>query len=73
MSKQEEIIDQKATNVTALGHFEPYRTHYLKATDAEVAVERRTTEEKGQSVLRASAGWDQDKPGGSIEFPCSPS
>lgn len=58
----EEIIDQKQANITAVGHFDPYKTHDLRATQAEA--QRSDVEVFAQ----ISGGWDQDAPGSEIPF-----
>ncbi|GAB4265821.1 MAG: hypothetical protein Kow0092_18400 [Deferrisomatales bacterium] len=62
-----ERINQKAANVTAVGHFEPYRTHYLRAA-GEAAVEAAPAASAVELFLRASDSWENDAPGSEIPF-----
>lgn len=65
-----EIIDQGSSNVTALGHFDPYLTHYLRANDALEDREQASfnTSEAVQTFVEASRGWETDKSGSRIPF-----
>lgn len=72
VTKQKEVIDERDTNVVAIGHYKPYRTHYLSATsEATEAVQATSRKEAAQSVLHASQRWEDDAPGSQIYFPGS--
>lgn len=58
----EEMVDQRKANVTAVGHFEPYKTHVLRP--AEVSAKKA-----GLELFRVvSQNWENDVPGSVIEF-----
>lgn len=57
----EEIIDQHEANITAVGHFDPYQTHELYATE-------RAGRSDAQVFARASLDWEHDEPGSEIVF-----
>ncbi len=65
-----ETVDQSDANLSALGHFEPYRTHKLVATDnaGETRPETLGTKSELSEYLLFSQQWDNDKPGSVIEF-----
>jgi hypothetical protein len=71
--KQDEVFSQHDANLQAIGHFEPYRTHTLRATDATAPVTTGAQNQEAvvDSVLAASGSWDQDKPGNVMSFPGS--
>jgi len=73
ISQQIERIRERDTNITAVGHFAPYRTHMLQATTASdpEAVRARPAGERAQSVLRVAENWESDEPGSQISFPGS--
>ena len=73
ISQQTERISQRDTNVAAVGHFVPYRTHVLRAaTNSDpAAVRARPAGERAQSVLHAAGNWENDQPGSQIDFPGS--
>ena len=65
-----EVIDQGKSNIIAVGHFDPYRTHVLRAT-GEPGAEVREQPVVADSVDRffeLSNRWDNDAPGSVIEF-----
>lgn len=67
---EDEVIDQDQANVTAVGHFDPYMTHYLRAT-GEPGAESRGQPSIQASVERffqVSSRWEEDAPGSVIEF-----
>ncbi len=69
-SKQEETVDEGNANRTAVGHFEPYRTHRLYPSDEktrEQVAEMRGSE-RVQMFSQSSAAWVNDKPGSKIRF-----
>jgi hypothetical protein len=71
VTKRDETIDGKDANVTAIGHFEPYRTHTLSATtqapqpQADAAAE---AEQTAETALSVSEQWANDRPGSVIGF-----
>jgi hypothetical protein len=67
---EEEMIDQRRANITAVGHFAPYRTHDLRATDEEAAVttEPPSAEASVERFFSVSNSWERDAPGSEIEF-----
>ena len=66
----EEQIDEGAANITAVGHFDPYKTHYLRATESGQAEPQ--TAPPAESAVRTffdvSRSWEQDKQGSKITF-----
>jgi hypothetical protein len=67
---QTETISERDANISAIGHFEPYRTHNLYP-----ATERTREELKAASVadsiqtfMRSSDDWAHDRPGSKITF-----
>ena len=67
---EEEVIDQKNANITAVGHFEPYRTHYLRAAGEPGAAvpDPPTVEASVERFFDVSRRWEKDEPGSVIEF-----
>ncbi len=71
VTKRDETIDGKDANVTAVGHFAPYRTHTLTATtqapqpQANAAAEAKQT---ADTALSVSERWANDRPGSVISF-----
>ncbi len=74
VTQKEESIDQSDANITAVGHFVPYRTHRLYPLDerGEVAMERSKLKldvrDSVKLFKRTSTEWTDDKPGSTIEF-----
>jgi pimeloyl-ACP methyl ester carboxylesterase len=67
-----DVIDQRRANVASVGHFEPYRTHYLRATaDNPARIAAAPTQERVRSYLGAAQNWEDDAPGSRIGFPGS--
>jgi len=71
-----EHIDERRADVDAVGHFEPYRTHTLTAVPrtSTVAASANTPQAASQKVRTAAAAagsWEDDRGGGSIDFPGS--
>jgi hypothetical protein len=65
-----ESVDGDDANRTAVGHFEPYRTHTLAPTDArkrEEVPEVKPSQVAATSA-RASTRWADDQPGSVIPF-----
>lgn len=73
ISHQSKRIRECDTNIIAVGHFEPYRTHMLQAAAASdpAAVRARPAGERAQSVMRVAENWENDQPGSQIAFPGS--
>ena len=63
-------IDQNASNVTALGHFAPYRTHYLRALEKRRGdyQEEFDLSSEVQTYFAVGDSWKNDKPGSQINF-----
>jgi pimeloyl-ACP methyl ester carboxylesterase len=68
ISHSTETIDEAGVNITAVGHFEPFRTHYLRAEGKAASGVAITASESAQSQLRASQSWEDDHPGSTIDF-----
>ena len=70
VTKKQETIDQGKANIYAIGHFEPYRTHYLRANKVvnNDALVTPTVEEDIRSLFAISDRWENDTPGSSIAF-----
>jgi pimeloyl-ACP methyl ester carboxylesterase len=67
---EDEVIDQQKANITAVGHFEPYRTHYLGAageTGAET-LDQPSVDASLKRFFDVSSRWENDAPGSMIEF-----
>ena len=71
-TQQTETIEERSANITAVGHFEPYRTHYLRATKAKaVKPAPLSIQDSMRLFLQASQSWETDKPGSKIPFESS--
>ncbi len=74
VTRESETIDQKTANITAVGFFDPYKTHYLKATSVTAGCDEKgdyRPESLDASKLRfarAGESWENDHPGSEIEF-----
>lgn len=68
VTKTEEKIDEEDANVTAVGHFEPYRTHFLRAAEPSRPLTTAGGSGSAQALYRAFTSWAQDRPGGEINF-----
>lgn len=68
-----ETIKQHDANITAVGHFDPYITHSLRAKGADRpnAVGQLSVERSADLFYRTSQSWEDDVPGSRIEFPHS--
>lgn len=66
----EESIDQGKSNVSAVGHFEPYRTHRLYPVDSSnrSSAPVLSSKESLRSALLAANAWENDRPGSKIPF-----
>lgn len=69
-SQQDEIISESEANVTAIGHFEPFRTHKLYPPQAASrgGVAELSSSERISSALTAASKWMDDSPGSTIPF-----
>jgi hypothetical protein len=65
-----ETIDEEEANVTAVGHFAPYRTHWLYPSDdrPRKMVVEMSSGEMVRAFLRSSDAWVDDVPGSRIQF-----
>lgn len=68
---KDEEFSQKQANRAALGHYEPYRTHFLAASGPEASQAAADYSREAESVLTVSQDWENDAPGSRIEFPGS--
>ncbi len=67
---QIERMAESEANVQAVGHFEPYRTHWLRprsGVERSVVAEQRADKEMG-AALAAARDWHDDAPGSRITF-----
>jgi hypothetical protein len=69
-TRNEELIDTGVSNRSAIGHFEPYRTHTLYPVErkARDKITTLSTENSVEIFKQASAQWRDDKPGSKINF-----
>jgi pimeloyl-ACP methyl ester carboxylesterase len=67
---EDEVIDQRSANITAAGHFEPYKTHYLRATGERTAgsPDDESVAESVRMFFELSQRWEDDEPGSIIDF-----
>jgi hypothetical protein len=63
-----ETIDESAANITAVGHFTPFRTHCLRALAKRDSLAPITPDGSTRANYLASEGWAQDHTGGTIPF-----
>jgi hypothetical protein len=65
-----ETVDGDSANRTAVGHFEPYRTHTLAPTEQRKREEVLAADPSQVAATseRASIGWADDQPGSAIPF-----
>lgn len=68
VTEETETINQRKANVSAVGHFEAYRTHYLDASPESTGDKMLTLEADIQQYYRTSESWENDRPGSRIEF-----
>ncbi len=69
---KDEEFSQKQANRAALGHYAPYRTHYLEASGSAAPADAPADySREAESVLTVSQKWENDAPGSSIAFPGS--
>ncbi len=67
---QFEMIDEYDANITAIGHFKPYRTHklYLKNDISVSEPQTMSIEEAVNIFLKSSDQWQHDHSGSRIEM-----
>jgi len=65
-----ESVDESDLNVTAVGHFEPYRTHrlYPVSNRKRSQLKALSAAESMRMLSQSSTDWGQDKPGSKIPF-----
>ncbi|MCL6416851.1 hypothetical protein MIB92_14415 [Aestuariirhabdus sp. Z084] len=71
VTQQEQSIDQGKANITTVGHFDDYKTHYLSATPAIGANDGSnysSLQEELALFVQASDSWENDHPGSKIPF-----
>jgi hypothetical protein len=70
ITKKDQVVSQGKSNVTALGHFDAYKTHYLKADEVISGDETQDFNLKQEidTFRSVSHAWEQDKPGSEIQF-----
>ena len=70
VTRQQETISESDANITAVGHFKPYRTHRLYPTaDRERAqVKGLSSADSVRLFIQSSADWAHDQPGSKIPF-----
>lgn len=70
VTKDVEVIDQGDANITAVGHFKPYQTHFLSAkSDVERdTIAAPSMEEDLKNLLDVAASWKDDAPSSKIDF-----
>lgn len=70
VSREQETIDEADANVTAVGHFKPYRTHrlYPLKDQDRAQLKELSAAESARLFIQASADWAHDKPGSKIPF-----
>lgn len=68
-TQQIETIEERSANITAVGHFEPYRTHYLRASETRDSKPAQLSiQDSMRLFLKASQSWETDTPGSKIQF-----
>lgn len=67
---KEEAIDEGEANITAVGHFESYKTHELRATQTleESEQKQASVQDTVQLFSETSMSWENDVPGSEISF-----
>lgn len=70
VTRQEETISENDANITAVGHFKPYRTHKLYPLDQRERAELKelSASDSARLFIRSSADWAHDQPGSKIPF-----
>ncbi|MBI1818100.1 MAG: esterase [Deltaproteobacteria bacterium] len=69
-TKRDETISEQAANVTALGHFMPYQTHWLYPADkrARGEIKELTVDASVNSLAGTARSWAHDEAGSKILF-----
>ncbi|EAR20680.1 alpha/beta hydrolase [Nitrococcus mobilis] len=67
---KQESIGESDTNITAVGHFKPYRTHRLYPLDSKKAAQSKelSTMDSVRLFMQTSTDWAHDKKGSKIAF-----
>ena len=70
VTRKDETIDEGDATETAVGHFEPYRTHrlYPVGKSERAQLKAMSVEQSMQLFAQASSDWANDKPGSKIQF-----
>ncbi len=70
VTRQSETIAEAKSNITAVGHFSPYRTHrlYPRVERERGELRQLGANESVQLFLQSSADWMHDRPGSTIAF-----
>jgi pimeloyl-ACP methyl ester carboxylesterase len=70
LTGQKEVIDQHQANITAVGHFGPYKTHDLRAVvdDESGGREGLAADRPERTFFLTSQRWENDAPGSEIPF-----
>lgn len=68
ISEIDETISTYGSNLKAVGHFEPYQTHWLYPSDQVNQTEQITSDDRLITALNASDSWRLDAPGSEIPF-----
>ncbi len=70
VTRQQETVDESAANVTAVGHFKPYRTHRLYPLNDQDRAQLKALSpvESVRLFIQSSTDWAHDKPGSKIPF-----
>ena len=70
VTRQEEEIDQGDANITAVGHFDPYKTHFLKAKEEvdRESIAAPSLNEDIQGLLDVADQWKNDAPSSELGF-----
>ena len=73
VSCKQDPIGQRPADIRSVGHFDPYKTHYLRAAANTSAdeVKQRSPGQRAHSVMGVGVSWEDDAPGSRIEFPGS--
>lgn len=70
VTRERESIDEARANITAVGHFEPYRTHRLYPLREQdpALLKALSPEDSARLFIQSSADWAHDTPGSKITF-----
>lgn len=69
ISHQAKKFDQRQMNVKAVGHYDGFRTHDLKASDGQGV--KLSGAQRARSAVSVASEWENDAPGRSIQLPGS--